>query len=354
MPAGIRRLDQPLISKGRPTLTTVQDRPEQIVATGRRNEPEGPEIKPEELERFADDVQRLTINISRVVVAGGDTVKLVLLGLFSEGHILLEDLPGVGKTPLAKSLATSIDCEFKRIQFTPDLMPSDITGTTLVDMQAARFDFIPGPIFANIVLADEINRTGPRTQAALLEAMGERQVSVEGDVRHLPAPFLVIATQNMAESHGTFPLPDSQLDRFLIAMNMGMPSRDDETEILLRSQRGIPTAETIISGDRVRDMQCTTSKVDVALPVRQYIVDIVATTRTAEGVEYGVSPRGGAALQRASQTWAAMSKRNYVVPEDIQAVAPHVTAHRLIMSPAADRSAAEVIEKVLQSTEIPA
>ena len=335
-------------------MTTVQDRTEQVVETGRQNEPDIRSIKPEELERFADDVQRLSENISRVVVAGGDTVKLALLGLFSEGHILLEDLPGVGKTLLAKSIATSIDCEFKRIQFTPDLMPSDITGTTLVDMQAARFDFIPGPIFANIVLADEINRTGPRTQAALLEAMAERQVSVEGDVRPLPAPFLVIATQNIAESHGTFPLPDSQLDRFLIAMNMGMPSRDDETEILLRSQRGMPTAETIISGERVRNMQRTTSMVGVALPLRQYIVDIVAATRTAEGVDYGVSPRGGAALQRASQTWAAMSKRDYVVPEDVQAVAPHVTAHRLIMSPAADRNAAEVIEKVLRTTEVPA
>jgi MoxR-like ATPase len=261
-----------------------------------------PGISADELQQFATDVKRLTDNISTVVVTGGLTVQLVLMGLFSEGHILLEDLPGVGKTLLAKTLARSIDCDFKRIQFTPDLMPSDITGTSVVDLQSARFDFIEGPIFANIVLADEINRTGPRTQSALLEAMAERQVSVEGEVRPLPSPFMVIATQNLQESHGTFPLPDSQLDRFMVSMNMGLPSRDDEAEILRRSQHGMPEPQVLVTEERVREMQSVTSRVDVAMPVRQYIVDVIASTRTAESVDYGVSPRGGAALQRAAQT----------------------------------------------------
>jgi len=303
----------------------------------------------DELQQFAADVKELKDNISTIVVTGGLTVHLSLLGLFSEGHILLEDLPGVGKTLLAKMLARSIDCDFKRIQFTPDLMPSDITGTSVVDLQSARFDFIEGPIFANIVLADEINRTGPRTQSALLEAMAERQVSVEGAVRPLPSSFLVIATQNLQESHGTFPLPDSQLDRFMVSMNMGMPSRDDEAEILRLSQHGMPELQVLVTEERVLEMQVVTSKVDVATPVRQYIVDVVASTRTAESVDYGVSPRGGAALQR-----AAMDARDYIVPEDVQAMAPFVTAHRLMMSGASDRTSHDVIENVLRTTQVPA
>lgn len=308
----------------------------------------------DEVKRFADDVERLHDNIAQVVVASPQTVRLALLGLFAEGHLLIEDLPGVGKTLLAKTIAQSIDCEFTRIQFTPDLMPSDVTGTSVFDMQVAQFQFMPGPIFSNIVLADEINRTGPRTQAALLEAMAEQQVSVEGTVRPLPAPFMVIATQNIAESHGTFPLPDSQMDRFLIAMRMGLPSRDDEAEILRRSQHGLPTAAPILTGKRVREMQAVSRAVDVAVPVRQYIVDVVSATRTASEVEFGVSPRGGAAIQRAAQAWAAMYGRAFIVPEDVREVAPYVLAHRLILSPGADLAPSEVIKAVLDETPVPA
>lgn len=334
-------------------MTTAQDIADETQISSDLSPNHRP-VTSDELQQFSSDVKRLTDNIATVVVTGGLTVQLSLLGLFSEGHILLEDLPGVGKTLLAKTLARSIDCDFKRIQFTPDLMPSDITGTSVVDLQSARFDFIEGPIFANIVLADEINRTGPRTQSALLEAMAERQVSVEGAVRPLPLPFMVIATQNLQESHGTFPLPDSQLDRFMVSMNMGLPSRDDEAEILRRSQHGMPEPKVLVTADRVREMQGVTSRIEVALPVRQYIVDVVASTRTAESVDYGVSPRGGAALQRAAQTWAAMDARDYIVPEDVQTVAPFVTAHRLMMSGASDRSSHDVIDTVLRTTQVPA
>ncbi len=333
-------------------MTTLQERDAAPAPTDTEISAEYP--GPEELAHFAEDVSRIHENIAQVVVAPAETIRLALLGLFAEGHLLLEDLPGVGKTLLAKTIARSIDCGFKRIQFTPDLMPSDITGTSIFDMHSAQFEFMPGPIFSNIVLADEINRTGPRTQAALLEAMAEQQVSVEGTVRHLASPFMVIATQNLAESHGIFPLPDSQMDRFLIAMDMGLPGRDDEAEILHRSQHGMPEVDPVVSGERVCEMQAVCRAVAVALPVRQYMVDVVAATRTAPEVDYGVSPRGGAALQRAAQARAALDGRGYVVPEDVRAVAPNVLAHRLVMSPAAQAAPSQVIGGVLDATAVPA
>ncbi|MBI4219967.1 MAG: MoxR family ATPase [Chloroflexi bacterium] len=299
-------------------------------------------------------MERLEKNIAGVVVTQGRVVRLAVLGLLAGGHVLVEDVPGVGKTLLAKTLAQSIDCTFKRIQFTPDLLPSDVTGTSVYDMRSMTFDFLPGPIFASIVLADEINRTGPRTQAALLEAMAERQVSIEGAVRNLPSPFMVIATQNLAESHGTFPLPDSQLDRFLVSMRMGLPARDAEVEILGRSQMGMPSARPVVTGARVCEMQATVRRIEVALPLKQYIVDLVAATRVAPGVAHGVSPRGGAALQRAAQTWAAMDGRSYVAPEDVKSVAPHVMAHRLILSPGHDRSQSQIVSEVLARIPVPA
>lgn len=307
-----------------------------------------------ELLQFSVDVERLHNNIGGIVVTSERTVRLAVLGLLAEGHVLLEDVPGVGKTLLAKTLAQSIDCSFKRIQFTPDLLPSDVTGTSVYDMRSLTFDFLPGPIFASIVLADEINRTGPRTQAALLEAMAERQVSVEGNVRPLPAPFMVIATQNLAESHGTFPLPDSQLDRFLISMRMGLPSRADEVEILGRSQAGMAAARPVVTGTRVCEMQRLVRQVEVSMPVKQYIVDVVAGTRSAPGVAHGVSPRGGAALQRAAQAWAAMDGRSYVSPDDVKAVALHVLTHRLILAPGNERPAQEIVGEVLARTVVPA
>lgn len=307
-----------------------------------------------ELLQFSVDVERLHNNIAGIVVTSNRTIRLAVLGLMAEGHVLLEDVPGVGKTLLAKTLAQSIDCSFKRIQFTPDLLPSDVTGTSVYDMRSLTFDFLPGPIFASIVLADEINRTGPRTQAALLEAMAERQVSVEGNVRPLPTPFMVIATQNTSESHGTFPLPDSQLDRFLISMRMGLPSREDEVEILGRSQMGLPSAKPVITGSRVCEMQSVVRRIEVATPVKQYIVDVVAATRTAIGVAQGVSPRGGAALQRAAQAWAAIEGRSYVAPEDVRATAPYVLTHRLILAPGNERPPVEIVAEILSRIVVPA
>ena len=303
---------------------------------------------------FAVDVDSLASNIASVVVATDKTIKLTLLGLFAKGHLLLEDLPGVGKTLLAKTLAQSVRCDFKRIQFTPDLLPSDITGTSVFDMKETRFDFLPGPIFANIVLADEINRTGPRTQSALLEAMAEYQVTVEGEARKLPSPFMVIATQNMAETHGAFPLPESQLDRFLISMGMGMPTAQAEAEILTRSQHGIPDAKEVLTGERVVEMQDVVAGIEVSVPIRQYMVNVVRATRAADGVQFGVSPRGGAALQRASQCWAAFSGRTFVEPGDVKAVAPYVLPHRIMLGAGAVLQPAQIVASILDSVAVPA
>ena len=261
---------------------------------------------------LADDAAIIATEIQRVVVTSSRTIQLSILGLLSEGHILLEDVPGVGKTLLGKTIAGAIDCEFKRIQFTPDLLPTDITGTTVFDMKSSTFNFVPGPIFANIVLADEINRTGPRTQSALLEAMAEHQVSIEGDVMKLPSPFMVIATQNLSESHGTFPLPDSQKDRFMISMGMGMPTAEQEVEILSRSQHGMPEAQPVISSERIVEMRETIKNVEVDDKIRQYIVKLAGQTRSNSAVRQGLSPRGAAALQRAAQAWCAMEGRSFV------------------------------------------
>jgi len=307
-----------------------------------------------DMARFAGDIEKLTANVSRVVVASEDTVRLALLSLFCQGHVLVEDLPGVGKTLIAKTIAQSIDCDFKRVQFTPDLLPTDITGTSIFDMRAMHFEFVPGPIFSNIVLADEVNRTGPRTQSALLEAMAEGQVSVDGAVKPLPQPFMVIATQNLAESHGTFPLPDSQKDRFLLSMGIGLPTRDQEEEILIRSQFGVATAKPVLTAERVSQMQSLVLRVDVTAPIRQYIVNIVNATRDARGVEYGVSPRGAAALQRAVQCRAAFEGRSFVIPEDVRVLALNVMAHRISVGADGQTTPEEIVLGALDGVKVPA
>ena len=309
---------------------------------------------PAAIVQIAKDVERLAGMISSVVVAPDRTIRLALVGLFSQGHVLLEDLPGVGKTLIGKTISKSIHCDFKRIQFTPDLLPSDVTGTTVFDMRASEFNFIPGPIFANVVLADEINRAGPRTQSALLEAMAEFQVSVDGEVRPLPKPFLVIATQNFAESHGTFPLPDSQKDRFMVSLGIGLPSPADEVEILERSMHGMPEASPVISARRVIEIQDSVKSIEVSRPVREYIVNFAGATRRHSATHTGLSPRGGAALQRAAQSWAAFHGRSFVTPEDISEIAESVVAHRLMMAPAAALTPAEVVAEAVESTPVPA
>jgi len=304
--------------------------------------------------QISRDVEKLAEMISSVVVAPERTIRLALTGLFAQGHVLLEDLPGVGKTLIGKTIARSIACEFKRIQFTPDLLPSDVTGTTIYDMRSSEFNFIPGPIFSNIMLADEINRAGPRTQSSLLEAMAEFQVSVDGDLRKLPQPFMVIATQNFAESHGTFPLPDSQKDRFMVSLGIGLPSAEDEVEILARSMNGMPEASPVISAQRVIEIQNSVRMIEVSRPVREYIVNFAHATRRNSATHTGLSPRGGAALQRASQAWAAFNGRSFVSPEDVSEIAESVVAHRLMMAPAAGLTPGDVVAEAVDSTPVPA
>lgn len=303
---------------------------------------------------LAVDAQKLLNMVSSVVVAPERTLRIALLGLFARGHVLLEDLPGVGKTLIGKTVAQSIACDFKRIQFTPDLLPSDITGTTVFDMRSSQFNFVPGPIFANVILADEINRAGPRTQSSLLEAMAEFQVSVDGEIKPLPEPFLVIATQNFAESHGTFPLPDSQKDRFMVSIGIGLPSPKDEVEILERSVHGMPEASPVITASRVREMQSTVMSIDVSTQVREYIVNVARATRQHSAVHTGLSPRGSAALQRAAQCWAAFDGRGFVTPGDVAEVAGNVVAHRLMMGPGGDLSPEEAVAEALESVPVPA
>ena len=303
--------------------------------------------------RFHERFAALASNIALVVVASERTIQSALLGLFAQGHVLLEDLPGVGKTLLSKTIAQSLAGRFSRIQFTPDLLPSDITGSSIFDLRQSRFEFVPGPIFANIVLVDEVNRTGPRTQSALLEAMGEYQVTADGVQHTLPRPFMVIATQNLVESHGTFPLPNSQLDRFLVSTSIGLPTPQQELEILSRSEHGLPEVAPVLSVDEVVEMQDTVRQVQVALPVRQYIVNLVGATREHPAVVVGVSPRGAVALLRAAQGWAAFGGRDFVVPEDVKEVAPMVLSHRAVVDGGAGMQPKEVVGELLDSVPVP-
>ena len=292
--------------------------------------------------------------IRGVVVISPLKVRLALLGLFAQGHVLLEDLPGVGKTLLAKTIAGSIGGRFSHIQFTPDLLPSDITGSSVFDASSQSFSFVPGPIFANVVVADELNRTGPRTQSALLEAMSEEAVSSDGEIWQLPKPFLIIATQNLIETYGTFPLPNSQLDRFMVSMELGLPTPEQEMEILHRSEQGTTKVWPLLSQADVVEMQETVSKVQVAVSVREYIVNLAAATRQSGDISVGVSPRGSTVLQKACQAWAAFGGRSFVVPEDVQDLAPYVWSHRILVGLDQDTaSGRQAIADLLQSVPVP-
>lgn len=308
---------------------------------------------PLDQQSFQQLVQGLIANISSSVVISEESIRYVLLGLVAQGHILLEDTPGVGKTLMAKTLAQSIQGRFSRVQCTPDLLPSDITGTSVFNMQQNHFEFKPGPVFSNILIADEINRTGPRTQAALLEAMAEFQVSADGDVYPLPRPFMVIATQNMVESHGIFPLPDSQLDRFLIRMSLGLPSPAQEIEILSRSEHSLQGVSPVLTTQEVIAMQATVKKVQVALPVKEYLVNIAQATREHPQVSRGVSPRGTVLLQSASQGWAAFEGRDFLIPEDVKKVTPMVLPHRIAAHPGSDMDNREIVQEILDKVTVP-
>ena len=302
---------------------------------------------------FLQRVQTVVDNIRQVVVASPDIIKMSLLGLLCQGHILLDDFPGVGKTLLAKALAQSLRADFKRIQFTPDLLPTDITGSSMYNPGEGKFKFMPGPIFANIVLADEINRSSPRTQSALLEAMGEGYVTFDGVARPLPRPFFVIATRNLAEMHGTFPLPQSQLDRFLLSFGIGYPNLEQEVEILERHEHGEVSLKPVLTADDIVAMQEEVFRVEVARPVKEYIANIAAETRKSAEIAIGVSPRGAVFLQRAAQARAAMEERNFVTPDDVKVVAPAVLRHRILPRSSAPDAVAKSVEAILQTVPVP-
>src|SRR5438552_3779788 len=276
--------------------------------------------------------ERLCRNVERVLVGKHGTIQLAIVALLCEGHLLLEDVPGIGKTTLARALARSLGCSFRRLQCTPDLLPSDVTGVSVFDQRTADFVFRPGPIFANVLLADEINRATPRTQSAVLEAMQEAQVSADGVTRPLPKPFLVMATQNPIELEGTFPLPEAQLDRFLLRLTVGYPSEEDEYALVTRGASLSVGLPAVVSCDEVLSASAATEAIRVHDDVRRYVVQVSRATRTDGDVRLGASPRATLALHRASQAWAAMHGREYVIPDDVKDLAVPVLAHRLIAS----------------------
>jgi len=277
--------------------------------------------------------EQIEENISQVIVGKHQTIELLLVALLGEGHVLLEDVPGLGKTLIAKSLARSIGGSIKRVQFTPDLLPADITGFNVYNQQTGQFTYQPGPVITNILLADEINRTIPRTQASLLESMEERQVTVDGQTFLLPHPFFVMATQNPIELEGTFPLPEAQLDRFLLKIHLGYPEKDEEISILERFREDDPLLklEAVASPEQITELQQARKKIRLSVPVREYITDIVRATRTNNSLRFGASPRGSLGLMRAGQALAALRGRDYVLPDDIKHLVGPVLSHRLIL-----------------------
>ncbi len=307
---------------------------------------------------FTQFSQSIQTNIARVIIGKAEATELLLVSLLVEGHVLIEDVPGIGKTTLAKALARSLDMSFARIQFTPDLLPSDVTGLSIYNQRTQEFEFRPGPVFSQILLADEINRATPRTQSALLEAMQERQATVDGQTYPLPRPFLVLATQNPIELEGTFPLPEAQVDRFLMQVKLGYPSAAEEEEILLRYQTGDPleTLAPVAAAADVQALQGRVQEVHVNPDVRRYIVQVTRATREHDAVDLGVSPRGTLALYKASQALAALRGRDYVIPSDVQHLCPPVLTHRVHISPQVrlrGRTPAQVVADITASVPVP-
>ena len=308
---------------------------------------------------FADTFEAIVANVARVIQGKDEPTRLALVCLLSEGHLLVEDVPGVGKTTMAKALARSFDLDWRRIQFTPDLLPSDVTGTSVYDREAGSFSFRPGAVFANVVLADEINRASPKTQAALLEAMQERQVTIDNVTHMLPDPFLVIATQNPVEYEGTYPLPESQLDRFLLRVRMGYPDRNAEIAMLdVHSSRedSLDDLSVVAGPESVAKMVSIADQVHIATSLKGYVVDLATATRSHPALTLGMSPRSVLALQRASRTLAASVGREYVIPDDIKGIFGPVVEHRLMLSPEAVVSGvdlSEVLADVLRMVPVP-
>jgi MoxR-like ATPase len=297
-------------------------------------------------------------NLEQVIVGKYQSLELVVIGLLCQGHVLIEDVPGVGKTMLARSLAKSLDCTFNRIQFTPDMLPSDVTGVSIFNQEKRTFEFRPGPIMGQIILADEVNRATPKTQAALLEAMEERQVTVDGITHLLSEPFMVLATQNPIEYEGTFPLPEAQLDRFLLRVRMGYPSPTEEMKVLSQQQlrHPIESLESVVKVKELREAIEEIRHIYVSPAIQRYIIDLVGRTRQSGDVYLGASPRGSLSLSRAGQARAALQGRDHVLPDDIKALAVPVLGHRIIVSPAArlrELSADRIVQEIVYTAPVP-
>ncbi|MBD2597563.1 MoxR family ATPase [Nostoc spongiaeforme FACHB-130] len=300
-----------------------------------------------------EQIEALTQNLALTIVGKTEAIRLVLVALLSGGHALLEDVPGVGKTLLAKSLARSLDGKFQRLQCTPDLLPTDITGTNIWNPKTGEFTFLSGPVFANVLLADEINRATPRTQSALLEVMEENQVTIDGVSRSVPQPFFVIATQNPIEYQGTFPLPEAQMDRFMLSLSLGYPSAQEELQMLqnLQQRANVTELQPCISLAELQQLRQICSQVRVEASLQEYILELVRATRHDEEITLGVSPRGTVALQKATQALAFISGRDYAIPDDVKFLVPYVLCHRLI--PRGGRNARTIVDRLLRSLPIP-
>ena len=312
-----------------------------------------------QVQRVQELAARVTSNVERVVVGKRREVELVLVALLCRGHVLIEDVPGVGKTVLAKAIARSIGASFKRVQFTPDLLPGDITGGLIYNQKLAEFEFRPGPLFTNLVLADEVNRAPPKTQAALLEAMQERQVTIEGTTYPVPQPFVVLATQNPIELEGTYPLPEAQLDRFIMRLHIGYPNPEEEQQILAR--RGARRQEridlhSVLNAEQLLSIQAAVEHVHASAPIERYIVSLTTATRQHAHVQIGASPRGSLALYQLARAHAMLQERDFVLPDDVKAMASAALAHRLLLKPelwVRGIQAEHVIRDILERTPIP-
>lgn len=304
------------------------------------------------------EVKRILENIDRVMVGKREVAELSLVALLAKGHVLLEDVPGVGKTMMVKSFAKSIGAIFKRIQFTPDLLPSDVVGVSIYNPSSMQFEFRPGPLVGNIILADEINRTSPKTQSALLEGMEESSVTIDGNTVQIPQPFFVMATQNPIEYEGTYPLPEAQLDRFLLKIQMGYPTQEEEIDILSRTEKEVPlnSVETVVTSEQIIEMQKQVLNIHVEENVKYYLVQLSRATRSDSRVYLGVSPRASIALMKAAQSYAFIQGRDFVKPDDVQYLAKHVFSHRIILKPEAryeGYTQEKVIEQIVQSVPVP-